>query len=108
LPNTLAELQRDMARLGVVTAQIKEIEATRLERLDEAPEQGTHAGSSVGARRLHRHRHRDRGHEILSRHLRDRRAVAGYAYLTGARTQVASGVGRRVSPRRATLAFAAA
>jgi transposase len=86
LPNTLAELQRDMARLGVVTAQIREIEAARLERLDAAPEHRSHAMVRLLARVV--------GvgietadmlmHEILSRHLRDRRAVARYAGLTGA------------------------
>lgn len=86
LPNTLAELQRDMARLCVVTAQIKEIEAARLERLEEAPEQGSHAMVRLLARIV--------GvgietadmlvHEVLSRQLRDRRAVARYAGLTGA------------------------
>ena len=85
-PNTLAELRRDRARLVVVTAQIKEIEATRLEQLDEVAEQGSHPmvrllASIVGvgietADML--------VHEILSRNLRDRRAVARYAGLTGA------------------------
>src|SRR6478736_5855465 len=34
-PNTLAELRRDMARLRLVREQIAEIEAARLERLEE-------------------------------------------------------------------------
>ena len=33
-PNTLAELQRDMARLGFVVSQIREIEAARQKRLE--------------------------------------------------------------------------
>ena len=36
-PNTLAELQRDMARLRFVREQIEEIEAARTERLEQAP-----------------------------------------------------------------------
>src|SRR5512133_2202587 len=40
-PNTLAELRRDMARLQVIKAQIKEIEASRLERLEQQPTAGT-------------------------------------------------------------------
>jgi transposase len=35
-PNTLAELQRDMARLGVVISQIREIEEARLETIRAA------------------------------------------------------------------------
>src|SRR5690349_6081991 len=41
--NTLAELRRDLARLHLIRAQIKAIEATRLERLQQAPDQGPHA-----------------------------------------------------------------
>src|SRR3954454_2679846 len=41
--NTLAELRRDLARLHLIRAQIKAIEAARLERLQQAPEQGPHA-----------------------------------------------------------------
>jgi transposase len=41
--NTLAELRRDMARLRFVTDQIAEIEAARLERLQQAPEKRPHA-----------------------------------------------------------------
>jgi chemotaxis signal transduction protein len=39
----LAELQRDMARLGFVVSQIREIEAARQERLEQQPETGLHA-----------------------------------------------------------------
>ena len=42
-PNGLAELQRDMARLGFVISQIKEIEETRQKRLEQEPETGPHA-----------------------------------------------------------------
>src|SRR5262245_30549741 len=40
-PNTLAALQRDMARHQLVKAQIREIEAARIERLKAAPAAGT-------------------------------------------------------------------
>ena len=42
-PNVLAELQRDMARLGFVVSQIREIEDTRQKRLEQQPETGHHA-----------------------------------------------------------------
>src|SRR6202047_4408716 len=42
-PNVLAELQRDMARLGFVVSQIREIEDTRQKRLEQEPETGHHA-----------------------------------------------------------------
>jgi transposase len=84
LPNTLDELRRDMARLAVVRGQIKEIEQARLERLERAPQEGPNAmvrllariiGVGVETAMLVR--------EVLSRNLRDRRAVARYAGLTG-------------------------
>ena len=95
-PNTLAELLRDMARLRFVIGQIREIEATRLQRLEQQhPEQGPHAMVRLLAQVV--------GvgletadllvHEILSRTLRDRRAVARYAGLTGAPDE--SGARRR-------------
>jgi transposase len=84
-PNTLAELGRDMARLRFVVDQIKEVEAARLEQLARRPEEGAHAMIRLLARivgvgietadMLVR--------EVLSRNLRDRRAVARYAGLTG-------------------------
>ncbi len=85
-PNTVAELRRDMARLRFIIDQINEIEATRLQRLEQAPVEGPTAMVRLVARVI--------GigietadmlvHEILSRDLRDRRAVARYAGLTGA------------------------
>jgi hypothetical protein len=42
-PNTLAELQRDMARLGFVVSQIREIEDARQKRLKQEHETGHHA-----------------------------------------------------------------
>jgi transposase len=84
-PNTQAELRRDMARLHFVATQLKEIEDARRERLELRPDQGPHAMVRLLARVI--------GigletadmlvHEILSRNLRDRRAVARYAGLTG-------------------------
>jgi len=85
-PNTAAELRRDMARLRFVRDQIKQIEHTRIERLEKAPAAGKNAMVLLLARVV--------GigietadmlvHEVLARNLRDRRAVARYAGLTGA------------------------
>jgi transposase len=89
--NTRAELRRNFARMRLLFEQIREIERERLRRLATAPtapaaEQGAHAMVRLLARVI--------GvgietadmlvHEILSRGLRDRRAVARYAGLTGA------------------------
>jgi len=85
-PNTLLELRRDMARLRFVMGQIKEVEEARAQRLELVPQEKSHAMVCLLARVI--------GvgietadmlvHEILSRKLRDRRAVARYAGLTGA------------------------
>jgi transposase len=84
-PNTMAEMQRDMARLRFVMDQMKQIEDARLQRLEQAPEKRTHAMVRLLARVI--------GvgietadmlvHEVLSRNMRDRRAVARYAGITG-------------------------
>src|SRR5437667_431027 len=94
-PNVLAELQRDMARLGFVVSQIREIEEARQKRLEQQPETGPHAMVRLLARIV--------GvgvetadmlfHEVLSRPMRDRRAVARYAGLTGSPDE--SGAQRR-------------
>jgi transposase len=42
-PNTLAELQRDMARLGFIVSQIRQIEEARQKRLEQQHETGPHA-----------------------------------------------------------------
>jgi hypothetical protein len=42
-PNTLAALKRDLERHRIVKQQIRQIEQTRLERLDKAPAEGPHA-----------------------------------------------------------------
>lgn len=85
-PNTVDELRRDMVRLAMVSEQIKAIEDTRLARLEQAPPAGPNAmvrllASIIGvgvetADMLVQ--------EVLARNLRDRRAVARYAGLTGA------------------------
>jgi transposase len=84
-PNTLAEMRRDMARLHFVVEQIKEIEVARRDRLQQAPDEQRPAMVRLLTRVI--------GvgietadmlvHEVLARHLRDRRAVARYAGLTG-------------------------
>jgi transposase len=94
-PNTVEELRRDMARLCLVRDQAKAIETARVQRLDEAPKNGPSAmvrllASIIGvgietADMLVQ--------EILSRNLRDRKAVARYAGLTGAPDE--SGMRRR-------------
>ncbi len=77
-PNALAELQRDMTRLGFVVSQIREIEEARQKRLEQQPETGPHAmvrrlarivGVGVETADM-------LVHELLSRPMRDRRAVA--------------------------------
>jgi transposase len=85
--NTRAELRRHLARLRVVRDQIRAIEQERLRKLAAAPagEKGPHAMIRLIARIL--------GvgvetadmlvTEILSRHLRDHKAIARYAGLTG-------------------------
>ena len=84
-PNTLAELRRDMERRRLVSNQIRQIEEARRERLEQMPSDGPHAMVRLLARVI--------GvgietadmlvQEVLSRNMRDRRAVARYAGLTG-------------------------
>jgi transposase len=84
-PNTLAEVRRDLARLALLREQIAAIETARLEALEQAPAEGPRAMIRLIAQVI--------GvgvetadmlvHEILSRNLRDRRALARYAGLTG-------------------------
>lgn len=84
-PNTLDEMRRDLARLAILREQIAAIEQARLDRLQQTPQAGPHAmvrllASIIGV-----------GvetadvlvQEVVSRRLRDRRAVARYAGLTG-------------------------
>src|SRR6266436_437083 len=84
-PNALAELRRDMERRRLVNNQIRQIEEERLKRIEQAPCDGPHVMVRLLARVM--------GigietadmlvHEVLSRNMRDRRAVARYAGLTG-------------------------
>src|SRR3989440_374420 len=93
--NTLAELHRDMVRRRLVSDQIRQIENVRLEHLKQAPSDGPHAMVRLLARVI--------GvgietadmlvQEVLSRNMRDRRAVARYAGLTGSPDE--SGTKRR-------------
>jgi transposase len=94
-PNVSAELRRDMARLGLLIGQIREIENARQERLEQQPGTGPHAMVRLLARIV--------GvgietadmlvNEVLSRPMRDRKAVARYAGLTGSPDE--SGAKRR-------------
>ncbi len=85
-PNTLAELRRDMARLRFVAEQLRQIEEARLQRLEQPPPTAAQTAMiqllvrvvGVGTETADM-----LAHEILSRGLRDRRAVARYAGLTG-------------------------
>jgi transposase len=85
-PNTLAEWRRELARLALLREQIKAIEEARSQRLQQQPAStGPHAMVRLLARIV--------GvgietadmlvHEILMRKLRDHRALARYAGLTG-------------------------
>src|ERR1700752_4527320 len=94
-PNTLAELHRDMQRRRLISDQIRQIEEARLERIKQAPGDGPHAMVRLLARVI--------GvgietadmlvQEVLARNMRDRRAVARYAGLTGSPDE--SGTKRR-------------
>jgi transposase len=93
--NTLDEIRRDLARLAVVREQIEAIERDRLARLQQEPQSRSNAMVVLLARVV--------GvgletadmlvQEVLSRPLRDRRAVARYAGLTGSPDE--SGARRR-------------
>ena len=91
----LAEIKRDMERRRLVKEQIAQIEKARLDRLADAPAEGPNAMVRLLARVV--------GigvetadmlvQEVLSRNMRDRRAVARYAGLTGSPDE--SGAKRR-------------
>jgi transposase len=83
--NMLEEMNRDLAHLAFLRGQIRAIEQARLERLEQAPKTGTTMmvlmlanviGIGIETADM-------LVHEILSRNLRDRRAVARCAGLTG-------------------------
>src|SRR5271154_288530 len=105
-PNALAELRRDMERRRLVNNQIRQIEEERLKRIEQAPCDGPHVMVRLLARVM--------GigietadmlvHEVLSRNMRDRRAVARYAGLTGSpdesgRKRREKGLARAGNPR---------
>lgn len=97
-PNTLDEIRRDLACLAVAREQIEAIKRDRLARLQKVPQSRSNAMVVLLARVV--------GvgvetadvlvQEILSRPLRDRRAVARYAGLTGSPDE--SGARRREGP----------
>jgi transposase len=102
--NTLAELERDMARLALLRQQVKALEAERLERVSNpATTSATNGASSAQSIATVRLLAQMVGLglatadmltvELLSRHLRDRRAVARFAGLTGSPDE--SGARRR-------------
>jgi len=107
-PLAKAELRRDMARLRLIEGQIKEIEQERLARLEEANPREERANGMV--RLLTRvvgvgvETADMLSHEIFLRDLRDRRAVARYAGLTGSPDERGSkrrerGLSRAGNPR---------
>lgn len=94
-PNTLNEMNNELARLAFARAQMKETAGARLRRMEEAPEAGTNPAVlalarvvGIGAETADM-----LAHEVLGRDLRDRRAVARYAGLTGSPDE--SGARRR-------------
>jgi transposase len=107
-PLAKAELRRDMARLRFIEDQIKEIEQERIVRLEEANPREERANGMV--RLLTRvvgvgvETADMLTHEIFIRDLRDRRAVARYAGLTGSPDESGSkrrerGLSRAGNPR---------
>ena len=107
-PLAMAELRRDMARLQFIEDQIKEIERQRMARLEEANPREERANGmirvltrvvGVGVETADM-----LTHEIFLRGLRDRRAVARYAGLTGSPDESGSkrrerGLSRAGNPR---------
>ncbi len=94
-PYTLAELYRGLERLAMVRKHIAAIELARRHRLKATPEAGTHPlilmiakirGIGVETAEM-------LVHEVLTRKLRDHRAVGRYAGLTGSPDE--SGSSRR-------------
>jgi transposase len=83
----LAEMRRDMARLRLIEEQIAEVEGERLRRLEDT--RSEYRPTDAMVRQLARvvglgiETADMLVHEIFTRDLRDRRAVARYAGLTG-------------------------
>src|SRR5262249_18929388 len=105
-PNTLSELRRNMERRRLVGDKIRQIESARRDRREQAPGEGAHAMVHLLAHVM--------GigietadmlvQEVLSRNLRDRRAIARYAGLTGSpdesgRKRREKGLARSGNPR---------
>jgi transposase len=84
-PNTLAELEREMAHYRFLCEQIKQIETTRLRQLQEQPQE------RLNAKVLQLQQVKGLGpetsdmlvNEVFWRNLRDQRAVSRYVGLTG-------------------------
>jgi transposase len=94
-PHTLREMNNDLARLAFLRVQMKATEQARLKQMKEAPANGSNAmvlaltkvvGVGIETADM-------LVHEVLGRDLRDRRAVARYAGLTGSPDE--SGARRR-------------
>ena len=109
-PNTIAELRRDMARRGFIRGQIREIEAARLHRHAQGADDGPNAMVRLLARVV--------GigietadmlvQEVLSRNLRDRRAVARSPVSPGRLTRVAASAEKKGWPDPATPVYGGA
>jgi transposase len=84
-PNTVAALQRHMQRFCAINEQIKAIEQTRLQRLQQDPADRFNAMVFLLVRiiGLGMETAEQLVREVLSRPLRDRKAVARYSGLTG-------------------------
>ena len=84
-PNTLAELQREMAHFRFLSDQIKQIEKTRLTQLKQVPQQGLNdkVWQLQRVKGLGLETSDMLVNEVLWRNLRDQRAVSRYVGLTG-------------------------
>ena len=84
-PNAVAALRRLMDRFRVVKEQVKAIEQTRLQRLEQDPADKMNAMVFLLVRIIGMgvETAEQLVHEILFRNLRDRKAVARYSGLTG-------------------------
>lgn len=85
-PNTLAELQREMAHYRFVNEQIKQIEDVRLKQLKQAPGRGPNATvlQLEQVRGLGIETADMLANEVFFRDFRDQRALGRYVGLTGA------------------------
>jgi transposase len=94
-PNSLAEIRRELERLALIREQIKRIEQARLDRLEHAADHGPSAMVRLLARiyGVGLETADTLVHEALYRKLRDEKAVARYAGLTGSPDE--SGAKRR-------------